>query len=123
LAKTLISQGYDVFTWKECESRLRGGQNSYSIRVGEKPRNALLSQADILLALNKGALKKYRERVRDDGVVVAPAKEQKGVLAIPFEDIAKETAGGKIYANTVAVGALAGVLGMLDILHNLQEIL
>lgn len=112
LASTLISQGYAVFTWKEYESRIRGGQNSYSIRVGEKPRNAPLFQADILLALNEGAVKKYRERVREDGVVVAPAEEQAGVLAIPFEDIARETAGGKIYANTVAVGALAGVLGM-----------
>jgi 2-oxoglutarate/2-oxoacid ferredoxin oxidoreductase subunit alpha len=112
LAKTLLSQGYAVFTWKEYESRIRGGQNSYSIRVGEKPRNAPLFQADILLALNKGALEKYRERVREDGVVVAPAEEQAGVLAIPFEDIARETAGGKIYANTVAVGALAGILGM-----------
>lgn len=112
LAKTLLSQGYAVFTWKEYESRIRGGQNSYSIRVGEKPRNAPLFQADILLALNKDALEKYRERVKEDGVVVAPAEEQAGVLAIPFEDIARETAGGKIYANTVAVGALAGVLGM-----------
>jgi len=112
LADTLVSQGYAVFTWKEYESRIRGGQNSYSIRVSEEPRNAPLFQADILLGLNDGAVKKYRERAREDGVVVAQTEAEEGVIAIPFEDIAKEEAGGKIYANTVAVGVLVGMLGM-----------
>lgn len=122
LAQTLISRGYAVFTWKEYESRIRGGQNSYSIRVGEKPRNAPLFQADILLALNGGALEKYRGRVRKEGVVVAPEDDKTGVIAIPFKDIAKEAAGGKVYANTVAVGALAGILGMnLEALKKVLE--
>ncbi len=112
LAKTLTFQGYAVFTWKEYESRIRGGQNSYSIRVGEHPRNASLFQADILLALNDGAVKKYRERVREDGVVVARTETEEEIIAIPFEDMAKEEAGGKIYTNTVAVGALVGMLGI-----------
>jgi len=33
LAKFALSQGYGVFTWKEYESRIRGGQNSYRIRI------------------------------------------------------------------------------------------
>jgi 2-oxoglutarate/2-oxoacid ferredoxin oxidoreductase subunit alpha len=38
LAKTLALQGYSVFTWNEYESRIGGGQNSYSIRVGDEPK-------------------------------------------------------------------------------------
>ena len=80
--------------------------------MGEEPRNAPLFQADILLALNNGAVKKYRERVREDGVVVAHTETEGDGIAIPFEDIAQEETGGKIYANTVAVGALVAMLGM-----------
>ena len=35
LADTVSAHGYAVFTWQEYESRIRGGQNSYSIRIGE----------------------------------------------------------------------------------------
>ena len=54
LAQTAAAQGYAVFNWKEYESRIRGGQNSYSIRISETPRNAPLMEADVLLALNEG---------------------------------------------------------------------
>ena len=112
LAETLAAEGYAVFTWKEYESRIRGGQNSYSVRVGEEPRNAPLFNADVLLALNKDAAGKYQGRLNERGVLVAQDAERKGAIAIDFGGIAKEEAGKKIYANTVAVGALAGVLGL-----------
>jgi len=115
LAKTLALQGYSVFTWNEYESRIRGGQNSYSIRVGEEPNNAPLLNADILLAMNGGAVKKYRGLLKEQGVLIAQneAKEAKeDVIGIPFDEIAKEGVGEEIYANTVAVGALTSVLGV-----------
>jgi len=59
LAHTISAQGYAVFAWQEYESRIRGGQNSYSIRIGEQLQNAPLLEADALLALNEGAVKKY----------------------------------------------------------------
>jgi len=71
LAETVLSQGYAVFAWKEYESRIRGGQNTYSIRIGEKPCNAPLVEADILLCLNEGALAKYEPLLKDDGILLA----------------------------------------------------
>ena len=60
LARTVSAHGYGVFTWKEYESRIRGGQNSYTVRISSRPKNAPLMEADVLLALNGGAVKKYR---------------------------------------------------------------
>ena len=40
LTQTAAAQGYAVFNWKEYESRIHGGQNSYSIRISEAPINA-----------------------------------------------------------------------------------
>ena len=48
MAKTVSAQGYAVFSWKEYESRIRGGQNSYAIRISERVRNAPRIGADVL---------------------------------------------------------------------------
>ena len=36
VSRTVLSQGYAAFTWQEYESRIRGGQNSYSIALAIK---------------------------------------------------------------------------------------
>lgn len=122
LAETVAAQGYSVFAWQEYESRIRGGQNSYSIRVSEEPHNAPLLRADVLLALNAGAAEKYKGLLGGKGVVIAREQDAEGVIGIPFGEIAKAEIGAEIYANTVAVGALAGVLDLdLEVLKEVLE--
>lgn len=121
LAETISAQGYAVFAWKEYESRIRGGQNSYSIRIGENPRNAPLTGADVLLCLNKGAVEKYEPLIKQGGILLAQEDVRQGMITVAFTEIAKEV-GNRIYANAVAVGALASVLGMeLDTLKKVLE--
>jgi len=112
LAHTISAQGYAVFTWQEYESRIRGGQNSYSIRIGEKLQNAPLLAADVLLALNEGAVKKYEPLLKEEGTLLAQSQVRERMIAIPFVEIAEEELGDKMYANTIAAGALVGVLGI-----------
>jgi 2-oxoglutarate ferredoxin oxidoreductase subunit alpha len=112
LAHTISAQGYAVFTWQEYESRIRGGQNSYSIRIGEKPQNAPLLAADVLLTLNDGAEKKYEPLLKEEGTLIAQTQLWERMIAIPFAEIAEKELEDKIYANTIAVGALVGVLGV-----------
>jgi 2-oxoglutarate ferredoxin oxidoreductase subunit alpha len=112
LAHTISAQGYAVFAWQEYESRIRGGQNSYSIRIGEQPQNAPLLPADVLLALNEGAVKKYEPLLKEGGMLIAQKQLDERMIAIPFAEIAQEEFKNKIYTNTIAVGALAGVLGI-----------
>lgn len=112
LTNAVGAHGYPVFSWKEYESRIRGGRNSYSVRIGEKPVNAPLTNADILLALNMGAADKYRGLVKEKGIIISVKKEGNRSIQIPFSTVAKERVGHEIYANTIAVGALASALGM-----------
>ena len=37
ISRTILSHGYPVLTGKEYESRIRGGNNSYRIRIGNEP--------------------------------------------------------------------------------------
>jgi len=118
LAETIAGHGYAVFAWQEFESRIRGGQNSYSIRISEKPVNAPATRADILLALNDGAAIKYAPLIQTDGILIAEKKIRDKMISIAFSDIAKKELGNKIYGNTMALGALAAAIGMNpEILH------
>jgi len=112
LAGAISSQGYAVFAWQEYESRIRGGRNSYSIRIGEDIQNAPLMRADVLLALNQGVVKKYQPLLKEGGTLIAPKQLEERMIAIAFAEIAKEEFKNKIYANTIAVGVVAGVLGI-----------
>ena len=42
LAKTASKSGYNVFSWQEYESRIRGGLSSYRIRISDYPINCLI---------------------------------------------------------------------------------
>jgi 2-oxoglutarate ferredoxin oxidoreductase subunit alpha len=112
VSRTVLSQGYAAFTWQEYESRIRGGQNSYSIRISDQPCNAPLTEADVLLALNAGAVEKYRPLIKKNGILISGESAEGPSINIPFSKVAKDELGKKIYANTVAVGALIGALGI-----------
>jgi 2-oxoglutarate/2-oxoacid ferredoxin oxidoreductase subunit alpha len=122
LAETVSAHGYAVFAWQEYESRIRGGHSRFSLRIGEAPRNAALEGAHLLLALNEGAARKYRPLLAEGGLLISSEEETDGGIGIPFAQLAEEEAGKKLYANTVAVGALMAALGMeLDPLERVLE--
>jgi len=108
--------GYNVFATKEYMSRIRGGMNSTSIRVGSGPVCAPVSRIDILIPLNKGALQHVESRLSAETLILAD-RETLGAdldrsdytsVDIPFTQTATEI-GNKIYSNVVAVGAIAGL--------------
>lgn len=111
--------GYNVFATKEYMSRIRGGMNSTSIRIGSGPVRAAVSTIDILVPLNKGALQHVERNISDRTIILAD-KEMIGVdikqirhnfVDVPFTGTAAEI-GDKIYSNVVAVGTLAGLFGV-----------
>jgi len=118
LADTIMAHGYAVFAWQEFESRIRGGQNSYSIQISEEPLNAPHMSADVLLALSRGAVNKYEPQIKEGGILVAQQSTRETMITIPFSEIAQKELGNKIYTNTIAVGALVATIGMeLELLH------
>ncbi len=108
--------GYNVFATKEYMSRIRGGVNSTQIRISSKPVRAPANKIDILIPLNKGALKRMESRISDRTYILADKEsigsdlDQTGhsFFDLPFNGTATEI-GGKIYSNVVATGTIAAL--------------
>jgi 2-oxoglutarate ferredoxin oxidoreductase subunit alpha len=123
LTRLLKLAGYHVFATKEYMSRIRGGANSTTIRVSGRRVSAYVHRMDILIPLSKGAVEHAAGRISADTVVLGD-RETIGDVCTPegcrfvdvaFTKIASEI-GNKLYSNVVAVGVLAGVLG-IDVEH------
>lgn len=71
LTRIFKLSGYNVFATKEYMSRIRGGMNSTSIRVGSGPIRSPVSRIDILIPLNKGALPHVEHRLSAQTLILA----------------------------------------------------
>jgi 2-oxoglutarate ferredoxin oxidoreductase subunit alpha len=111
MTQTLKLSGYNVFSTQEYMSRIRGGNNSTSIRVSSKRVTAPVNRIDILVPFGEGAISHINNRISNDTIIIGEEESFKGEydgdnsISVPISDIAMEV-GGKIYANTVASALL-----------------
>jgi 2-oxoglutarate ferredoxin oxidoreductase subunit alpha len=119
LTRVLKLAGYNVFATKEYMSRIRGGANSTEIRISAKEVAAMVNRIDILIALDKGAVRHVKKRMSRGTIVLADMEvvgsdQQVGknsFFDVPFNKIAVEI-GSKIYSNIVAVGAISALFSV-----------
>ncbi|MDP8236780.1 MAG: 2-oxoacid:acceptor oxidoreductase subunit alpha [Candidatus Erginobacter occultus] len=118
LAKIFSTAGFNIFTTREFMSRIRGGMNSTAIRVSSSPVQCYSRRVDILVSLHIGGVAHLGDRVGaetlilgDEGTVSDGEKKGRNFASVAGKEIAKEL-GGAVYANTVSVGAISGVLGL-----------
>ncbi len=131
LARVFSRSGYHVFTHQDYESRVRGGHNFFQIRVSDMPVMASREDIDILIAFDMESISEHAKEIKEQGQIVYDSStlgkfkleaniSQVNTLDIPFTQLAIEHGGSKIMANTVATGAILGMLKMkLDILENI----
>ncbi len=110
LTKSLVRAGYFVVVTQEYESRIRGGHNTFSIRVAAQGISAPQESIDILVALDSDSVPLHRERLAEDGVVIVDeASEVSGdtLIRVPYKELVADK-----YANVVALGTVSHMLGL-----------
>jgi 2-oxoglutarate ferredoxin oxidoreductase subunit alpha len=122
LAKVFSKLGYHVFTHQDYMSRIRGGHNFYQVRFSEKKVIASREIVDILLALDRNTVELHKGSVKDGGFILYDSEvikkkfEDPEFIDIPFRKIALDVGKNSIMANTVATGAVLGILNLgLDV--------
>jgi len=130
LGRVFARSGYHVFSHQDYESRIRGGHNFYQIRISDHPLAASRDKIDILVALDQESITSHEHELTHNGRILYDASalnfknDSPSFLEIAFEKLAMEQGGDKIMANTVATGAVFGMLGMgLDIFLELIAVM
>ncbi|ACV67812.1 2-oxoacid:acceptor oxidoreductase subunit alpha [Desulfohalobium retbaense] len=111
LSKALVRDGYWILVSQSYMSRIRGGHNTFSIRVGTEPVLSPREDCDVLVALNQDTIEQDGPALTTGGCLVGDTDLDFGELphlAVPTSDLASKP----LYANTAALGVVGGLLGV-----------
>ena len=117
LCRLAIAAGHHFHATQDYMSRIRGGRNSYSVRIREIPVRSGRRQADIALSLDPGHLPHILPSLAPAGIVVcdlpagAAESADPRVVAAPLKELAVSS-GSPILANIVGAGIIARALGI-----------
>lgn len=119
LVKMMKRSSYHVFSSKEYMSRIRGGSNSTTIRIGSGEIRAFCKRMDMVIPLSKEALDHLSWRLDENTTILfdrelaeKPEEENQGrLIEVEFKKGAKEV-GGAIYLNIIASGLIASIMGV-----------
>ncbi|MHB1341142.1 MAG: 2-oxoacid:acceptor oxidoreductase subunit alpha [Coriobacteriia bacterium] len=117
LARSFVDAGLETFDLTEYPSLIRGGHNNYLLRVSPEPVYSHVEPVDALICLNRETLDLHHHELVDGGAVIFdPADfaadeipDRLRPVSVELTDIARDS-GGKIMRNTVALGALLGIV-------------
>lgn len=114
LARSFVDAGLDVFDLTEYPSLIRGGHNTYKLRVAPYRVTSHMDKIDVLIALNRETVDLHLDELVDGGAVIFDPEQTSTdtwlpdarirPVPVPLALFAKE-AGGPIMANTVALAA------------------
>ena len=112
LAKSLVRSGYFIVVTQSYQSRIRGGHNTFAIRVGIEEVAAPQESVDILVALDQETVDLHSGDLSADGLIIldeALETDGNSVLKIPFKELAKDR-----FSNVVALGVAGSLLGLKE---------
>lgn len=107
-------------------SRIRGGHNFYQIRYSDRRVTASKDSVDILVALDLNTIEIHRKNLGEEGIIIYDSEsikktfESPEFIDVPFKKIALDVGKNRVMENTVATGAVLGMLGTgLDALEEI----
>ena len=99
LAKSLVRAGYHIIVTQSYMSRIRGGHNTFAIRVGVESVGAPVESIDFLVALNDETVQLHEKELTSTGLIVADE-----ALSVPVEAPCLKVPRGNQYFPRGGVG-------------------
>ena len=122
LSRVFLRAGYNTFDLTEYPSLIKGGHNTYHLRVSDAPIYSHVLATDILLALDKTTVEQHLGELTEGAAIiydpddfdigdVGELPEHVCTIPVPMTEIVRAADGRKIMRNTVALGAVLGHVG------------
>ena len=112
LAQLLTQAGHNFVTFQGYHSRIRGGHNTFALKISPEPLGGPEDSADLVLSLNEETDLIDGPRLRPEGLLLAIGENPKvpagaSALAVPYGDLSapRET-------NIVSLGLLVAALAL-----------
>lgn len=132
LAKVFARGGYHVIGYPEYPSLIRGGHNTYQIRLSDKKIHSPVKRNDVVVCLNRNGIVFNRDSISKGGVLiydseldVAGIKMPEGVniFPVPLKQIVEQNGLDPRMANTITVGISLGLIDypLDDFFHLLEK--
>jgi 2-oxoglutarate ferredoxin oxidoreductase subunit gamma len=121
LADAVIRDGKNTVQTQSYGPEARGGASKAEVIISDGEIDyPKVTKPDILLVMSREALKKYAGSISENGILIIddtyitdPLPNGANVFAVPYTRIAKENLGKEMFANVVALGALAAITGIV----------
>jgi 2-oxoglutarate ferredoxin oxidoreductase subunit alpha len=110
LSKILVRSGYFIVVTQSYHSRIRGGHNTFAIRVGVDEVDAPEEPLDLLVALDRDTVTLHSKDLLPDGLIAIDAALEVAadrLLRVPFKELAQDR-----FSNIAALGAVGSLLGL-----------
>ena len=110
LGKVALRSGYALVVTQDYMSRVRGGHNTFALRISPDPIEAPREAIDLLVALDGKTPELHRDSMAPSGIMVADADlnvNEKDCLQVPYKTLSDER-----YQNTVALAVISELIGL-----------
>ncbi|KKM12159.1 2-oxoglutarate ferredoxin oxidoreductase subunit gamma [Clostridiales bacterium PH28_bin88] len=122
LAEAAIKDGKNTVQTQSYGPEARGGASKAEVIIGDEEIDyPKVTSPDVLLAMTQEACDKYAGGLGDTGVLIVDTtyvyeipQSTARVYNLPISRMAREKTGGEMVANVVALGALAGITGVVS---------
>ncbi|MDY6862552.1 MAG: 2-oxoacid:acceptor oxidoreductase subunit alpha [Thermodesulfobacteriota bacterium] len=109
-ARVLVRSGYFIVVTQSYQSRIRGGHNTFTVRISSKRALSPLESIDILVALDANTVIMQRENLSQKGIIIVDKKfniVDDVCLHVPYQELTPD----RLY-NISALGILSAFIGL-----------
>ena len=116
-SRLFSSLGYNVFSFQDYESRIRGGHNFYQISFSTEEVYAPKKFLDLVLTFDKKGLE-YKNLLSDEGIVIYDANSLKQsesderFVNCPFREMLKDAGLKNIFENVVSFALVSNIFSI-----------
>lgn len=122
LADAVIKDGKNAVQTQSYGPEARGGASKAEVIISDGEIDyPKVTKPNILLVMSQEALTKYAGSISDNGTLIIDntniadqLPNGANIFAVPYTRIAKENLGKEMFANVVALGALAAITGIVS---------
>lgn len=112
LEKIIKRAGFNIFTYKDYMSMVRGGHNFMQIRFSENEIFTYNNEIDLLFAMTAETIIRHKDKVKTGGIIICDENfEDNDVIKLPFDKLVKELGNNRVIG-TIGVGFIVKYFGI-----------